>query len=74
MSLKFAPPVAKKIKETVYFGENPTLAGQFRGLAAMNPPKERTDEYFWLRDETRKDEAVISHLKVIFRAFRNLQN
>jgi len=29
----------------------------------MDPPKTKSDSYNWLRDETRKDETVLNHIK-----------
>ncbi len=60
---KNTPPVAKKLKEKVYFGINPKDEEEFRGENAMNPPKVREDLYYWLRDDTRKKPEVIEHLK-----------
>ena len=62
-SSKLTPPVAKRLKENVYFGINPKDEEEFRGENAMNPPKVREDLYYWLRDDTRKKPEVINHLK-----------
>ena len=35
----------------------------FRGDNPMNPPLERTDWYYWLRDETRKKPEVLEYLE-----------
>lgn len=44
----------------VLFGK---VAGENRGPNPMDPPIERTDDLFWLRDDDRKDPKVIAHLK-----------
>lgn len=55
-----SPPRARKCDATVAFG---VVEGQFRGDGAMDPPVVHDDPYFWLRDETRKDEEVLTHLR-----------
>ena len=55
-----APPRARKCAATVAFG---VVEGQFRGDGAMDPPIVHDDPYFWLRDETRKNEEVLDHLR-----------
>jgi oligopeptidase B len=45
---------------TVRFGR---VEGENRGPRPIDPPLEREDKYFWLRDDTRKDEAVLGHLR-----------
>ena len=60
--LRARVPIAKKVKDTIYFGVNPKDPTEDRGPNSMNPPKERTDWYNWLRDETRKDPEVLSHI------------
>ena len=37
--------------------------GENRGPNPMDPPVERTDDLFWLRDDERKNPEIISHLK-----------
>lgn len=41
--------------------EGETRAGQ--GHTAINPPLYRDDPWFWLRDDTRKSEEILEHLK-----------
>lgn len=57
-----SPPRAKKIEEIMYFGINPKDKHEIRGDKPMNPPKTRVDYYNWLRDNSRKDEDVLSHI------------
>mmetsp|Transcript_10690 Transcript_10690/g.21051 ORF Transcript_10690/g.21051 Transcript_10690/m.21051 type:complete len:766 (-) Transcript_10690:170-2467(-) len=54
------PPVARKKPETVIIGK---VDHQNRGPNAMDPPKELQDDYFWMRDDDRKDPEVIAHLE-----------
>ena len=61
-TLRRIPPMARRAQETVYFGKNPADPTEDRGPAPMDPPLTRTDEYHWLRDETRKDPEVLAHL------------
>ena len=61
--LRARVPLAKKVMDTIYFGVNPKDPSEDRGPNPMNPPKERTDWYNWLRDETRKDPEVLSHIR-----------
>lgn len=58
--LPILPPKAKKVASQIRFG---VQQGQIRGSNPMNPAKFKTDYYNWLRDETRKDETVLSHLR-----------
>jgi oligopeptidase B len=52
--------------------ENPTTAAssaprppvaEQRPYVVRSPNGDRTDEYYWLRDDTRKDPAVLEHLR-----------
>ena len=61
-TLRRIPPVARRAAEKVFFGVNPADPQEDRGPAPMDPPRTRTDEYYWLRDETRKDAEVLAHL------------
>ena len=52
-----------KIPHTVKFG---AVEGEFRGndvSKLINPPIEVQDNYFWMRDDSRKSEQVIEHIK-----------
>jgi oligopeptidase B len=52
-------PVAKRLKTEVKLGKTKkTDPSDY-----MNPPVSYEDEYFWLRDETRKDPEVIQYLE-----------
>nr|CAJ2468047.1 unnamed protein product [Leishmania braziliensis] len=53
------PPIAAKKPHCVTFGY---VEGEDRGPNPMNPPRYREDPYFWMRDDARKDLAVIEHL------------
>nr|ACV92099.1 oligopeptidase B [Leishmania donovani] len=53
------PPIAAKKPHRVTFGY---VEGEDRGPNPMNPPRYREDPYFWMRDDNRKDPAVIEHL------------
>lgn len=44
----------------VLFGK---VDGQNRGASPMDPPVERDDDLFWLRDDERKDPEIIRHLE-----------
>lgn len=57
------PPRAKKIPRKVYFGVNYDNLKEFRGENAMTERREKVDDYYWLRDDERKDDAVIEYLK-----------
>mmetsp|Transcript_9927 Transcript_9927/g.10031 ORF Transcript_9927/g.10031 Transcript_9927/m.10031 type:complete len:772 (+) Transcript_9927:26-2341(+) len=56
-------PLAKKLPVVKFFGKHDSYSDQDRGEDLMDPPKERVDDYHWLRDETRKDDTVLQHLK-----------
>ena len=54
-----APRAAIK-PHNVPFGK---VAGENRGPKPMQPAVVRNDDYFWLRDDDRKDAAVLAHLR-----------
>ena len=54
-------PIAKKIDHIVKFG---FVEGENRGKNPMNPPLEKVDTYYWMRDDTRTNEEIIAHLKL----------
>ena len=54
-------PIAKHIDHVVLFGK---VDGQDRGPNVMDPPLQRADPLFWLRDDNRKDPDVIAHLRL----------
>ena len=54
------PPVAKKKPHHVPFG---TVEGEDRGAEAMPYQLSMADDYFWMRDDSRKDPEVIGHLR-----------
>ena len=57
-----APPAAERRPHAVRFGR---VEGETRGERddLIDPPLERQDDYFWLRDDKRADEAVLAHLR-----------
>ena len=57
------PPVAKRVDKKVYYGINPSKPSEHRGDNPMNPPKERVDQYYWLRDDSRKSPEVLDYLR-----------
>lgn len=59
-SLRALPPRAKREDAIVLVG---AISGQNRGANAMAPPVALVDPYFWLRDDSRSKEEVISHIK-----------
>lgn len=61
--MRLKPPVGKIKPTKVYFGKNPSNPTEFRGVDAMDPPRSITDNYFWMRDDTRQDERVLSHIR-----------
>jgi oligopeptidase B len=56
-------PVASKVPKKIYFGINPENPDANVGENPMNPPKERCDDYFWLRDDTRQRSDVLRYLQ-----------
>ncbi len=54
-------PVAKKTNHIVKFG---FVEGENRGKNPMNPPIEKNDPYYWMRDDKRKNKEIINHLKL----------
>lgn len=56
-------PIARKRRDMMYFGKHPEKLSEFRGSRAMDPPIVRYDDYNWMRDESRKDEAVLSLIR-----------
>lgn len=57
------PPTVEKISSKRKFG---LVEGELRGneqSKLMNPPIELEDNYNWIRDDTRKSELVLSHIK-----------
>ena len=56
---KAVPPVAPRRPKDILFGK---VNGEDRGPNPMDPPLIRQDPYFWLRDDTRKDQEILSHL------------
>ena len=57
------PPVAKRVDTKVYYGVNPFNPTENRGDNPMNPPKEKIDPYYWLRDDSRKSSEVLGLLR-----------
>ena len=63
--LRATPPRAKRVPHVVRFGEGATDAagGGGGGARLLAPPVELIDDLFWLRDDERKDPAVLAHLR-----------
>ena len=55
-----SPPVARRVPHTVSFGR---VAGENRGTSPMEPAIELNDDFFWIRDDTRKNEKVLGLLR-----------
>ena len=55
---KVLPPVAKKVNFQQYFGKHPDRPEEYRGDDVMDPPKSHSDDYQWLRDDSRTNEEV----------------
>lgn len=53
-------PVAEQRPREVLFG---AVEGENRGVKPIQPPLKMTDPYFWLRDDKRESEEVLSHLR-----------
>ena len=51
-------PEIKKKQSNQLFGN----AGKDRGQELINPPLVLEDDYYWLRDDKRKDEEILSIL------------
>lgn len=56
-----AGPIAERRPHLVTFG---SVEGEQRGARPMASPIQREDPWFWLRDDTRKNEEVLNHLRV----------
>ena len=54
------PPVARRVPHTVTFG---AVTDENRGQKPMDPPLTRDDDLFWLRDDTRKNEEILTILR-----------
>ena len=54
------PPVARRSPHRVSFGK---VVGENRGEKPMDPPLVVNDDYFWIRDDTRKDEEILGLLR-----------
>ena len=52
-------PAAKRVVTKVKFGK---VGTENRGTNPMDPPIEKDDDLFWMRDDKRKDHSVIAHL------------
>jgi len=58
--MKQIAPIAERIPHFVKFGR---VKGQNRGKDAFEKVRTIKDDYFWLRDDERKNEKVLNHLK-----------
>ena len=54
-------PIAKKVDYFVKFGK---VEGENRGKNPINPPIEKLDPYYWMRDDSRTDKEILNHLKL----------
>ena len=54
-------PIAKKVDYFVKFGK---VEGENRGKNPINPPIEKLDPYYWMRDDSRTDKDILNHLKL----------
>ncbi len=54
-------PIAKKVDYLVKFGK---VEGENRGKNPINPPIEKLDPYYWMRDDSRTDKDILNHLKL----------
>merc|ERR1719174_2596960 len=59
-SAKRLPPIAEKREHEVVFG---AVKGQNRGLKPFAQQRKISDPWFWLRDDDRKSEEVLAHLR-----------
>lgn len=55
------PPIAEQRPHEVVFG---AVEGENRGEKPFAQQRRRTDNYFWLRDDERKDPKVLRHLEL----------
>ncbi|CAM9523491.1 unnamed protein product, partial [Ectocarpus sp. 13 AM-2016] len=53
-------PRAVKRPHPVPFGK---VGEENRGKNPMDPPLERMDDYFWMRDDKRESKEVLGHIK-----------
>ena len=60
MMNKVTKPIAEKIPHLVKFGR---VKGENRGKDAFEKIRTIKDDYFWLRDDSRKSEKVLNHLR-----------
>lgn len=56
---KLQAPIAEQIPHQVVFGK---VEGENRGAKPFSQQRKRTDPWFWLRDDDRKDAKVLAHL------------
>ena len=54
------PPIAVQKPHKIAFGAVP---GENRGEKPFTELRYRSDPWFWLRDDTRKNEEVLEHLR-----------
>ena len=65
------PPIATKKPHIVHFGINPNDLDEDRGENPMNPPIEINDNYYWLRDDERKNPEILKYLNDENEYFQN---
>ena len=56
-----APPIAERRPHDVIFG---AVEGENRGGKPFAAQRTRNDDWFWLRDDDRKDDKVLEHLRL----------
>ena len=54
-------PIAKKVDYFVKFGK---VEGENRGRNPIDPPIEKLDSYYWMRDDSRTDKEILKHLQL----------
>lgn len=61
--IRESPPVPDEKSHAVSFGKGHCSTDTVSQSDLMNPPVSRDDPLFWLRDDSRKDPAVLDHLR-----------
>lgn len=61
--IRKTPPVPDESPYKVMFGKGHCAVDTVPESDLMDPPITREDPFFWMRDDTRKDPKVLSHLR-----------
>lgn len=61
--IRETPPIPEENPHTVKFGKGHCSVDTVPESELMDPPVSREDPLFWLRDDSRKDPAVLTHLR-----------